>query len=214
MIKIIAHTGCMDTKMNSIASILAGIRESADYIEVDVRFLNGQPVLTHDSPSAKETYLPLAEALYLIEHTPSVNIALDLKEWDRIGELAALLKHCRMQERSIYLGNFMNDMEKMRKYGGAVPCFPNVYPSQVSGLSKNDLLHLAETVRNLGAMGVGMNYIAVTPEIVEAFHHHHLLVSAWTVDEEEAIRQMTHCKVDFITSNRLDNLRKYIQINR
>ena len=90
--KIIAHTGCMGTKMNSRESILAGIQEQADYIEVDVRFLGDRAVLTHDRPELGNEYLSLEEAVRLVRDAEPVRLALDLKEWDRIGEVAALLE--------------------------------------------------------------------------------------------------------------------------
>ena len=49
-----------------------------------------------------------------------------------------------------------------------------------------------------------MNYLAVTKEVVEAFHRHGVGVSVWTVDEQDAVTDMRDIGVDFITSDRLD----------
>ncbi|HIZ78195.1 MAG TPA: glycerophosphodiester phosphodiesterase [Candidatus Lachnoclostridium stercorigallinarum] len=205
--KVIAHTGCMNTKMNSMESVLAGIREKADYIEVDVRFLENRPVLTHDRPLEGEKYVPLEEAVLAVRDGGSCRLALDLKEWDRIGELAVLLKACGMEKRAVYLGNFMEDMEKMTALGGGVPCFPNVYPEQVHGLDEKGLEVLAEKIRVLGVRTVGMNFKAVTPEVVKAFHQQGISLSVWTVDEEEDIRRMADMGADFITSDRPDRVK-------
>ncbi len=205
--KIIAHTGCMGTKMNSRESILAGIQEQADYIEVDVRFLGDRAVLTHDRPELGNEYLSLEEAVRLVRDAEPVRLALDLKEWDRIGEVAALLEQYDMLGRSIYLGNFMEDMDVMMRWGKGVACFPNVYPEQAAGLDEDGRKSLAERVKRLGARAVGMNYRAVTPELIQALHEQGIMLSAWTVELETDMRRLMAWGADFITSDRPDLVR-------
>lgn len=205
--KIIAHTGCMGTKMNSRESILAGIQEQADYIEVDVRFLGDRAVLTHDRPELGNEYLSLEEAVRLVRDAEPVRLALDLKEWDRIGEVAALLEQYDMLGRSVYLGNFMKDMDAMMRWGKGVACFPNVYPEQAAGLDEDGRKSLAERVKRLGARAVGMNYRAVTPELIQALHEQGIMLSAWTVELETDMRRLMAWGADFITSDRPDLVR-------
>lgn len=205
--KIIAHTGCMGTKMNSRESILAGIQEQADYIEMDVRFLGDRAVLTHDRPELGNEYLSLEEAVRLVRDAEPVRLALDLKEWDRIGEVAALLEQYDMLGRSIYLGNFMEDMDAMMRWGKGVACFPNVYPEQAAGLDEDGRKSLAERVKRLGARAVGMNYRAVTPELIQALHEQGIMLSAWTVELETDMRRLMAWGADFITSDRPDLVR-------
>lgn len=205
--KIIAHTGCMGTKMNSRESILAGIQEQADYIEVDVRFLGDRAVLTHDRPELGNEYLSLEEAVRLVRDAEPVRLALDLKEWDRIGEVAALLEQYDMLGRSVYLGNFMEDMDAMMRWGKGVACFPNVYPEQAAGLDEDGRKSLAERVKRLGARAVGMNYRAVTPELIQALHEQGIMLSAWTVELETDMRRLMAWGADFITSDRPDLVR-------
>lgn len=204
--RVIAHTGCMNTKMNSLESIRAGIRAGAAYIEIDVRFSPSSPVLTHDPIVPGNSYLSLEEALGVIREVPGLNVALDLKEWDRIGELASLLEACDMLGRAVYLGNFMEDMDQMLALGRGVPCFPNVYPEQVRELDEEELDRLAQKVRSAGATAVGMNHIAVTKQVADAWHRHGVLLSVWTVDDPDEVEKMAAYGADFITSNRLDLL--------
>lgn len=201
---VIAHTGCMGTQMNSLESIKEALEYEVDYIEVDIRFGADGPILTHNPPEKGRKYLLLREVLPVIQKSSGVKIALDLKEWDRVGELADMLEEYGMKDRAVYLGNFMEDMAHMKDKGGDIPCFPNVYPEQVRGCSSQELEQLAERAECLGAQAVGMNYIAVTKEVVEAFHRHNMEVSVWTVDEMDGVRRMTDIGVDFITSDRLD----------
>lgn len=202
--KIIAHTGCMGTRMNSLESLEKALEYKVDYIEVDVRFGEEGPILTHNPLQKGETCLLLRDVLPIIEKEAGVGIALDLKEWDRVWELVDLLTEYGMKERAVYLGNFMEDMDHMREKGGGIPCFPNVYPEQVKGSSPEELEYLAERAEKLGAWAVGMNYLAVTKEVVEAFHRHKISVSAWTVDEMDDVKRMKEAGVDYITSDRLD----------
>ena len=204
--RVIAHTGCMNTKMNSLESIRAGIRAGASYIEIDIRFSPSGPVLTHDPIVPGNSYLSLEEALDVIRDVPGLNAALDLKEWDRVSEIAAILKTYDMLDRAVYLGNFMEDMDQMLALGGGIPCFPNVYPEQIRGLSEGELDCLAKKVRSAGAAAVGMNHIAVTKQAADAWHRHGVLLSVWTVDEPDEIEKMAAYGADFITSNRPDLL--------
>lgn len=201
---VIAHTGCMGTQMNSLESITAALEYEVDYIEVDIRFGSDGPVLTHNPPKEGTKYLLLKEVLPVIQKSSDLKIALDLKEWDRVSELADMLEEYGMKDRAVYLGNFMEDMAHMKDQGGNIPCFPNVYPEQVKGCSPEGLEELAQRIEKLGVRAVGMNYLAVTKEVVQAFHRHNIGVSVWTVDEMDGVCQMTDFGVDFITSDRLD----------
>ena len=205
--KIIAHTGCMGTEMNSIESIKAGIQAKADYIELDIRFSKDGPVLTHDSLRPDTCYLKLEDALNIIKPAANVNVALDLKEWERITEITDILKHFQMTDRAIYLGNFMDDIDLIRTFGGGVPCFPNLYPEQVNGKNKEDLNKLAENIRFSDAAAVGIDYTAASKLLSDILHENNILLSVWTVDDLPSIEKMLSYNVDFITSNRLDLLK-------
>ena len=61
---ITAHSGCMGTPQNSLASVEKGIACGADFIEVDLNFTeDGTPVLSHDKPKGGEALIAsLADA--------------------------------------------------------------------------------------------------------------------------------------------------------
>jgi len=52
----------------------------------------------------------------------------------------------------------------------------------------------------------GLNYAAVSPDVVAACHSANLSLMAWTVDKEEDMRRMIEMGVRTIASNRLDLL--------
>ena len=66
---------------------------------------------------------------------------------------------------------------------------------------------LAERVKRLGARAVGMNYRAVTPELIQALHEQGIMLSAWTVELETDMRRLMAWGADFITSDRPDLVR-------
>ncbi len=202
--KVIAHTGCMGTMMNQLESVRKALEYEVDYIEVDVRFGADGPILTHNLPEEGKGCILLRDVLPVIQKVPGVGIALDLKEWDRVRETVEVLDQYGMRDRAVYLGNFMGDMDHMKENGGGVPCFPNVYREQIKGRSAKELDETAREAAKRGAQAVGMNYLAVTKEVVEAFHRHGVGVSVWTVDEQDAVTDMRDIGVDFITSDRLD----------
>lgn len=58
-------------------------------------------------------------------------------------------------------------------------------------------------VKKLGACAVGMNYRAVTPELIQAFHEQGILLSAWTLQEKADMERLIGWGADFITSDRI-----------
>ena len=95
----------------------------------------------------------------------------------------------------------------MMRWGKGVACFPNLYPEQAAGLDEDGRKSLAERVKRLGARAVGMNYRAVTPELIQALHEQGIMLSAWTVELETDMRRLMAWGADFITSDRPDLVR-------
>ena len=62
------------------------------------------------------------------------------------------------------------------------------------------LLALVNKTRELGAVGINMNFNACTRELVEVFHREGLLVSIWTVNEMSDMIKVINLGVDNITS--------------
>ena len=89
---ITAHSGCMRTPQNSIASVVKGIECGADFIEVDLNFAeDGTPVLSHDKPKGGETLY--RDALEVLKKNPKVEFNLDVKSTDNLKEAFAMRIH-------------------------------------------------------------------------------------------------------------------------
>ncbi len=76
---IIGHRGARGiAPENSILGIKAALQEHVDMIELDVRYHNGQLVLSHDETLQTQRYVTLDEALSLINGRCPIN--LEIKE--------------------------------------------------------------------------------------------------------------------------------------
>ena len=78
---ITAHSGCEGTPDNSEQNIRAAVQSGADLLEVDVRRVEGQLVLTHNLPQPGETCVTLADCFRLVKAlSERIGINCDLKE--------------------------------------------------------------------------------------------------------------------------------------
>ena len=73
-----AHTGCVNTKDNSLDSIDAAVQYGADIVEIDLNFTaDGQPVLSHDDPVGGE--VSIDEAFEKISKCDGLKVNVDVK---------------------------------------------------------------------------------------------------------------------------------------
>lgn len=77
--KIIGHRGAKGLEEeNSLEAINAALKHNVDEVELDVRYFDGELILSHDVPSPSQSYITLQEGLEAIDgHVP---IVLDIKE--------------------------------------------------------------------------------------------------------------------------------------
>ncbi|MDR3193346.1 MAG: glycerophosphodiester phosphodiesterase [Treponema sp.] len=90
---ITAHSGCDGTEQDSLESILAGIRNGADAVEVDIRRNSaGELVLSHDrdQSGAYRGRASLAEAFDLVIRDGRIGINCDVKERETIPAILDL----------------------------------------------------------------------------------------------------------------------------
>jgi glycerophosphoryl diester phosphodiesterase len=92
-LNITAHSGCDGTEQDSLDSILAGIRNGADAVEVDIRRNSaGELVLSHDrdESGAYRGRVTLAEAFDLVIRDGGMGINCDVKERETIPAILDL----------------------------------------------------------------------------------------------------------------------------
>jgi glycerophosphoryl diester phosphodiesterase len=205
-VKVIAHTGTMNTPMNSLESIREGLKWDVDYIEVDVRFMpDGTPIMTHDPPG--NFAFPLEQGLEIIAGQERAGVALDLKERTSLDRVVELLKKYCLRERSIYVGTFIDELPLVLERGGGIDCFPDLERHMIPD-SAFALNTLAENIRQKGARGLCIHYTDVTKPLVDHFHRAGILISAWTVDDCQTMKKMLDCGIDYLNTNRPDRARQ------
>lgn len=92
---ITAHSGCEGTPDGSLASVLAGISLGADFVEVDVRRMQGRGlVLSHDEADDPAGLVTLKEAFEEIRKHPETGINCDLKSYGLAEEVLDLAASC------------------------------------------------------------------------------------------------------------------------
>ncbi|MDI6828664.1 MAG: glycerophosphodiester phosphodiesterase, partial [Armatimonadota bacterium] len=78
--------------------------------------------------------------------------------------------------------------------------------SSQTEISGDEAVRLANEAAAVNGWVFGVNYTAITPDLVKATHAANMLMEAWTVDDEENVQRMVSMGVDVIGSNRLDLL--------
>lgn len=208
-ILVTAHTGCMDTKMNSIESALKGVSEGADIVEVDVRFTESKvPVLSHDAvkDGNSESIVKLRSIIEIMKDYPNIMVNLDIKEAQGIGSLREMLYEDGIHHRVFFTGIEPNSVDKVREECPGISYLINFAPDPLKIRDGEYLKTLVEMVNNYGAIGINLNYSFATEELVKAFHEADKKVYVWTVDKEQDIKNMMQLEVDSITSRRVDTL--------
>jgi len=89
--EIIGHRGAHGlAPENSLIAIKRGIQAKVDMIEVDVRVLNGELVLSHDPLVKSQKYALLEDALTVVDERVALN--LEIKEFEAVKLLPQTVK--------------------------------------------------------------------------------------------------------------------------
>jgi glycerophosphoryl diester phosphodiesterase len=227
---ITAHTGCLNTKPNSIQSVLEGIHAGAEIIEVDVRStLDDVVVLFHDeyvetvngkkkiSESTfdeltrimpDEGLVRLQEVLPLIrEHQRLIN--LDLKEDNAIDPMIRTVEQFGMRDQSIISGcekdRAMYLKQRYRSYQVLLNPSASLYKSSTGNVD----FFIKETCNDAIAAsccGININYHFCSEVLLEYAALRCLPVLVWTVDEAQEMKKFIDLKVHSITSREVTRL--------
>ncbi|MBR5246417.1 MAG: glycerophosphodiester phosphodiesterase [Clostridia bacterium] len=206
---ITAHTGCMDTKENSLESIKKGIENGATVVEFDLYFTkDGAPVLSHDEPVGGE--VTLAEAFEYVSKFDDVKVNVDIKTCDDLGKVYPLAVKYGIEDRIFYTGVKDDFVEFVKKDSPQVEYYLNVDVDKSKADNPDYILSLVEKVKNAGAIGINFNYKGATKELVKTFQENGLLVSIWTVDKEYNMWKIIGFEPDNITTRHPDKLSKIV----
>ena len=192
---ITAHSGCMGTPQNSIVSIEKGIESGADFIEVDLNFAeDGTPVLSHDKPKGGEELYK--NALDVLKKNQKVEFNLDVKSTANLKEAIAMAEKAGVADRIFFSGVKEEFVAEFKKQCPGARFYYNVNVGKKTGIGK-----LIKRAKEIGAIGLNLNYKGASDKLVRKCHENGLLVSVWTVDKKKDIDRMKKLGVDCLATN-------------
>lgn len=206
-----AHTGCMDTADNSLASIDEGVKYGAKIVEFDLYFTKDNlPVLSHNEPQGGEPTLD--EAFRKLVEYPCLLANVDVKVCTpQIAQVYPLAVKHGIADRIFFTGLFEADIPTVQAVCPEVPYWLNIDVLPKEEHTEQYLQSLVGTVRNCGAVGINMNKTNATKELVDLFHANGLGVSLWTASTQDEIQFALSLYPDNITTRRPDLMQKELQ---
>ena len=196
---ITAHTGCEDTKDNSLEAIKKGYDSGADIVEFDVHFNSvGEPVLAHDY--AADDSVKLRDAFMLVAECEGLRVNVDCKTVDNLKAVTKTAEECGVKDRIFYTGIEEKDVEAVKRDTPEVTYYLN---KKVKRLKKNNekyIRSLVNDVKKLGAVGINLRFTTVSKKMVDIFHEEGLMVSVWTVNQEKDMHKVLPLGCDNITT--------------
>ncbi len=204
-----AHTGCVKTEDNSIASITEGVKYGAGIVEFDLNFNeNGEAVLCHDKPTGGE--ITLEDAFLEIAAYPNLYVNVDLKNTYDLKAIKQTAIETKVIDRIFYTGVNDEFLVDVREQTPDIPYYLNTDVETPSKHTDEYLLSLVKKVKDSGAIGINFNKDNASKELVDAFHENGLLVSIYTVDDELEMLEILSYSPDNITTRNPDLMQEIL----
>jgi glycerophosphoryl diester phosphodiesterase len=219
---ITAHTGCMDTPMNTLLSIETGIAYGADIIEDDIRVTrDGILVLSHDdtvrltngtdsrisgttfnelSNGLSAPIPTLERALELVQNAGKI-MNLDLKTDECIGPVSDLVERLGLLDQVFLSGCEYERAHKAMEYNPRLNKLLNTDIQIFTTMSYTDAIRkTCEQAQSAGCFGINIPYQLVQPPLLDMAADYSLPVYIWTVNDEDQIRTFAEMDVRSITT--------------
>ena len=199
-VTITAHSGCMDYPDNSIEAMAAGIDVGANIVEFDLYYTaDGTPVLSHNTPEEGADYVTLAEVFAFLAEQDGILANVDVKSTAHLEKVPVLAEAAGVTDRIFFTGVREEDIPVVREKCPDIPYYLN------TDISKDDdFKALAEKTAALGAIGINIYWENASPRMISVFHKRDLDVSVWTVNDPDAMIEMTLMGADNITTRHPD----------
>ncbi|KHO61670.1 Glycerophosphoryl diester phosphodiesterase [Thermoanaerobacter sp. YS13] len=221
---VTAHSGCMDTKMNSMEYLEKATKSGVDIIEIDVSVTkNKVPILYHDEyahikgekkrikdltyaqlKQNEDNLLLLEEAIDYVKHK-EVLLNIDIKDCLEYEVIADTIVKKRMSERVFLTGCGGETVRKIKKLNPLIQVLLNIEKENTEDFRK-----LCNIAVESFCCGVNLDYRRCTKEFVDFAHKRGLMVFVWTVDEVEAMNEIIKMGVESITTNRIRELKEIL----
>ncbi len=198
-----AHTGCCETKPNTLECIDVGVECGAQIVEFDLRFdTNKEPVLSHDEPVGGE--VTLEEAFAKISKIENLRVNVDVKVCTALEKVVVLANKYGIADRIFFTGINEGDVKAVKEQAPTVEYYLNMKVEKPSAHTEEYLQSLVDKVRECGAVGINFNYRSASRRLVDFFHENGLLVSVFTVDKNTEMYRIISYGPDNITTRNPD----------
>ena len=182
---ITAHSGCEGTPDNSIEHIRTAIASGAEAFEVDIHYVNGELILTHDAPEGEDKVPTLTDAFRLASEHPSICVNCDLKQ-DHIKEhVIALAKEYGMEDRILFTGSYYHEEEFPMMAETTADWWINMDHNSAD-TAYAVYASLNHEYRMFNIHQNTANVEGFLDRVMAAGYH----LSVWTVNDEERMRQL------------------------
>ena len=210
---VTAHTGCEETEDNSLDSIRKGYESGANIVEFDLNFTSdGEAVLSHDEPHSG--CVTLDEAFALIAEFSDLKVNVDCKSIANLKVVTELAQKHGISDRIFYTGIREEDVKAVREQTPNISYWLNFDVDVEKNTDEEYLLSLAKKTREVGAVGININYETCSKQLVDVFHREGLLVSIWTVNKKfDMVKTVPFC-ADNITTRNPSQLIEIVELNK
>jgi myo-inositol-1(or 4)-monophosphatase len=196
MTVITAHSGCEGTAPNSRAHILAAIASGAEMVEVDIRERNGLLYLSHDEGEDPAACVSFGEFLELISPIPALRVNCDVKTDGLIESVMAAATAKGQGWRILFTGQCNHQGELIASLGADL--WISMWPgkdNETAVRETADTCTAADPILNL-------HYSMISEENYAYLRERGMNFSAWTVDDEDALRTLLEMGITNITTRK------------
>lgn len=185
---ITAHSGCEGTPDNSIEHIRTAIASGAEAFEVDVHYVDGVLILTHDAPQGEAKVPTLEEAFKLASEHPSICVNCDMKQDHIKGHVLELAKKYNMEARILFTGGYYHEEEFPMMAATKADWWMNV-DSKLDEVIDSAYATYASLNDEYRVFNINHGTTDVEGFVDRAAAKGYHL-SVWTVNDEERLRKM------------------------
>ena len=183
-----AHSGANKTRPNSLGYFEAMKRVNADVLEVDIRKVDGELLLTHNRPYfwQKKNLLPLSYAFEFIKNYDFL-LNCDLKKDGCVPDLMDLAGKYGVQDRIIITGSAGTETDrKAIRFGDWY-----VNPEYLPELFPQNAGKIRSLLEEFGprAKGINVGYKKISDEFLSACEKEKISVSIFTVNDADLIKK-------------------------
>lgn len=211
-INVTAHAGCMNTAMDSIESIEAGIKNGADIIEVDVNIDKDKNiVLSHDLLQDSREYIPFYMVLEIMEKNRNILLNIDVKNTAVLPRLKNMISRYKLSDSIFLTGLTFNDIAENEEDLKGIHYLVNLEDSDIKSMHAKKLIN---KLKEMNAEGININHEFVTSELAAVCKEEKIILSVWTIDNVEYMDRAISLGVNSITTRNIDLLMDRIAESR